>query len=77
MDAFMFEAVEAHRRALYRSEREAFSEYQLFLETTPLSQKATPAETYLMELRDLQKKLRQVEAARKLFDEANPALAQH
>lgn len=68
----MFEAAEAHRRALYRSEREAFSEYQLFLETTPPCQKGTPDQTYLTELRDLQTKLRQVEAARKLFDEANP-----
>ena len=77
MDADMFDHVEAHRRTLYRLEREAFSEYQLFLETTPLSQKGTPAETYLTELRDLQTKLRQVEAARKLFDEANPVLAHH
>jgi hypothetical protein len=77
MDLVMIEDVEAHRRALYRAEREAFSEYQLFLETTPRSHNGTPPETYLTELKDLRARLKQAETARKLFDEANAVLAHH
>jgi hypothetical protein len=76
MDGVMLEEVVAHWRALCRAEREAFSEYQLFLETSPLSQKGTLAESYIADLTDLQARLTQAESVRKLFD-ATLVLARH
>jgi hypothetical protein len=73
----MIEDVERRRRALYRAEREAFTEYQIFLETTPLPHNGTPADRYFTELKDLQARLKKAETARKLFDEATPVLAHH
>jgi hypothetical protein len=65
----MVEDIERHRRELYRAKIEAFEEYQIFLETTPVPHGGSSAAEYLAEMTALQTRLKRAEAARKLFDD--------
>ena len=72
----MTETIEQQRQRLYDAQRQAFSEYRLFLETTPLPQDGIPAASYLTQLEEFRSKLKRAETARKLFDDLYP-LATH
>ena len=68
----MIETVEQQRHRLYRAEQEALTEYQLFLETTPLPHDGSPAALYLRQRERLRTNLQRAETARELSDDVNP-----
>ena len=70
----MVEAVEQQRHRLYRAEREASTEYGLFLETTPPSHDESSAKLYSTRRQRLRTNLHRAEAAREQFDAENPVL---
>ena len=68
----MVEDIERHRRELYRAEIEAFEEYQIFLETTPIPHSEGSSVEYLAEMTALKTELKRAEDARKLFNSEHP-----
>ena len=68
----MSATVEHQRRELYEAEREALTEYRLFLETTPILHDGMPAATYVTRMNELRTNLKGAETARKLFEDMHP-----